>query len=111
MTGRKALSLEDRIEQLERSRYRMLGHVNALNTLILALWVEHLAQQPEGAEQALERRRTYWLDTADEPRVAFPGADPDHLQMVTAEYRKALERLTDLLHQHTLASKSGRLGK
>jgi hypothetical protein len=98
LEGQDPPSLEERVRRLERFRYGMLGRVNALTTMLLSLWADYLHTQPADALAAAQNQRALWLEGAERPPShAFRGADPDHLQLISQEYRDALEQLSDLL--------------
>lgn len=104
---------EERIRMLEGFRYRMLGRVDAIETIALQACLSILekhARDPVATAQAMRAR---WLKAAEAPPSGkFPGVDPVHLDAVSQEYRDAIEQLTDLLLKAAagLATSRGRKG-
>ena len=88
-----ATSLEDRVRDLERFRYAMLGRVNALQHLMLDAWFNILRKSAADFVPAAQELREKWLENAKNPRP-FPGVDPAHLDSVAQEFEKALDDLT-----------------
>jgi hypothetical protein len=97
--GREPPSLEERISRLELSRFRTIGRINALTTMLLTLWGEYLENQPGDALEKIECQRQLWLEGAENV-PPFPGADPDQLQLISDENRKALDDLSKRLVAH-----------
>ena len=98
-----APSLEDRVRDLERFRYTMLGRVNALQQLMLDAWFNILRKSADDLVPAAQELREMWLENAKEPRP-FPGVDPVHLDAVAQEYEKALDDLTKELVRLAIAA-------
>ncbi len=88
-----AHSLEDRVRDLERFRYEMLGRVNALQHMMLDAWINILRKSTDDLVPAAEELREKWLENSKKPRP-FPGVDPAHLDLVAQEYEQAMDNLT-----------------
>jgi hypothetical protein len=96
-------TVEERLRALERFRYRALAQINACQTMTMSLWVAYLGNlvKPEDDPVAfLERQRAAWLKAAEHPQRAFPGADPASLDLISQEYRDALDALSAELLRH-----------
>jgi hypothetical protein len=100
--------LEERVRKLERFRYTTLGRMNAYETLTLDLWMQIVEKSDDPIELA-EGLRSHYLKQALSPG-SFPGVDPTHLDLVSQEYREALEQVLGHLVKlaRVAASKSGR---
>ncbi len=88
-----ASNIEDRLSELERFRYTMLGRVNALQHMMLDAWVNILRKSTDDLVPAAEELREMWIENAKKPRP-FPGADPAHLDLVAQEYEEAMDDMT-----------------
>jgi hypothetical protein len=92
--------LEERVRRLERFRYHALGRINALSTILMTLWVQHLESQPVDPHSQVNSLRKKWLAGVDDHQPVLKGAEPAHAQMVLEEYREALDHLSGLLLAH-----------
>lgn len=106
------LTLEERVRRLEGFRYRALGHINAHSTLLADLWTNVIANSGrERASELLESLSKQWLSDADKP-PQMPGVEPAHLDLISQEYRAALETLIGAMRQKLLAGPTtGSVGK
>ena len=95
-------TIEERVRRLEAFRYWALGRINAQNTLLADLWCNFIAASPGSVLATLERLRDQWLADAANPPAA-PGLDPAYLELVSQEYRAALESLVEMMRQKLLA--------
>ncbi|MGA0595415.1 hypothetical protein [Enterovirga sp. CN4-39] len=100
-----APSLEDRVRNLERFRYRMLGETNAYRTLLLDAWMQLIEKVPDPVGTAEDMKRI-WLSRVDTPAIDLTGIDPVHIDLVSQETSDALGQLTDLLIQYARQAKS-----
>ena len=88
-----ALTIEERLSELERFRYAVLGRVNALQNMVLDAWINLLRKSTDDLVPAAEELRKKWLENAKKTRP-FPSVDPAHLDLVAQEYEEALDNLT-----------------
>ena len=101
--------IENRIAKLEEFRYRTLGRVNAIQTLLFDAWLTLLQNHTDDPVAAAEAMRARWMKRADLPDRQFPDADPAHIDLVGQEHMLALDELTAelirLAHQAKAAAK------
>jgi hypothetical protein len=97
-------TLEERVRRLEAFSYRALGLLNAQNTILSDRWCNVIANaDPQNVLATLDRLRDQWLGDADKPPY-LPGIDPVHLDVVSQEYRDALELLVVVMRQKLQAA-------
>lgn len=89
-------NVEDRLRRLEAFRYAALGTINAQTTIITDLWCNFIAKEPDPVA-IMNRLKAGWLSDAENPTRSFSGVDPAHLDLVSQEYREAIERLADAM--------------
>lgn len=90
--GLRMASLEERIEQLERSRYSQLAQLNALRTMAIGAWVFICRQQsnPEAFASALSDA---WLRGAEDTVRDLRPLSAAEIAHVSDLYRSAIEAL------------------
>lgn len=86
--------LEDRVLALEKSRFRVVGRINALTTLILDLWLNHLERHTADPVATCEKMRSEWLEQSKAPNTMYLGPDPAQVEIALQESTEALEHLT-----------------
>jgi hypothetical protein len=89
-----APTLQERVERLERFRYRMLGVINAQNVIIADLLCDNQLIPEEHSFQALEALRKNWLVGLNRPTGALRSADPVEGDLIAQEFQEAVDRLT-----------------
>lgn len=87
-------TIENRIQRLEKSRYKMIGRINALQTIALSGWTKTILETQSDPVGYAEAIRKQWLSTADQPQRSFHGADPAEIDLISQEYLDALDDLT-----------------
>ena len=85
-------TLEDRVAELEASRYRQIGAINASNHLLMDLWLNYLEAKVDNVPAAMDALRKSWLKNASVSK-SFPGVDPVHIEVAHQEYVEALDLL------------------
>jgi hypothetical protein len=93
------VSLEDRVRELERFRFTMIGRLNACQTLLFDVWLKFLAMQSADPVATVDALRTSWLRITEAPDRTLLDLDPAHLDLVNQEYREARDKLTAELVQ------------
>jgi hypothetical protein len=88
------VSLEDRVRELERFRFTMIGRLNACQTLLFDVWLNLLAMRSADPVATVNALRASWLRIAEAPDRTFLDVNPAHLDLVNQEYRHALDKLT-----------------
>ena len=96
-----ASDIEERVRRLERFRFRALGMMNAQATMLMDLWMQFLETADDAAVNDLAQN---WLSDAERAHE-FPGADPAELDLISQEYRDALTRLLQAIHQKRSAGR------
>ena len=91
------MTLEDRIRELEHSRYVLLGEINAMRTVALSAWMTLIARGSTKPKDAIEQMRASWFSTVSHPLRSFPGQDPAYLDAISQEYETALKDFLSLL--------------
>jgi hypothetical protein len=84
--------LEQRVQRLERFRYRMLGMINVQNTIIADLVCEQLFTE-DYPSQALEALKQNWLVRTEQPTQALRSIDPAEGDLIAQEFREAVDLL------------------
>jgi hypothetical protein len=88
------ISLEDRVRELERFRFTMIGRLNACQTVLFDVWLNFLAIRSADPVATVNALRASWLRVAEAPNRTFLDVGPAHLDLVEREYRDALDKLT-----------------
>ena len=92
-----APSLEDRVRALEGTRIRMIGRINACQTLVISALVNVIPKLQGDNLEIAETFRSAWLEAAEKPTQDFPGIDPATLDVLGQEYRDAIDELSGQL--------------
>ncbi len=87
-------SLEDRVRALEGTRVRMIGRINACQTLVIGVWVNVIPKLQGDPLEIAETFRSVWLEAAEKPAGDFPGIDPVTLDVIGQEYRDVIDELS-----------------
>lgn len=104
--------VEKRLEVLERHRFKTLGRINALETLVNELWLDFAGRSNLDRAEFIRGVRQVYLDRADAPQRHFVGVDPAELDLIGQEYREALFQILANLERIASAEpKSGRQPK
>jgi hypothetical protein len=103
--------LEERVRRLEAFRYSAIGFINAQNTLISDLWCNFiLNNEPDKVRQTMLRLREHWLADSDKSLVSTEGVDAAHLDLISQQYREALELLIATMEQKLKPGPTSGLG-
>ena len=90
-------SLEDRVRALEGTRVRMIGRINACQTLVIGVWVNVIPKLQGDNLEIAETFRSAWLEGAEKPIRDFPELDSATLDVLGQEYRDAIDDLSGQL--------------
>lgn len=96
-----AISLEDRVRELEAFRFRMLGRINACQTLAIGAWA-HIALNSDDPVARTREAIDAWQRGAERVHH-LPGTDPVHLDAISQEYQEAIADLSAELLEHVQA--------
>ena len=86
-------TLKDRVLRLEESRFRTVGEINALRTMLLSAWMTLIRRSSSPPGEAIAQLKDAWLSQPSEPLRAFPGIDSSELGAIAQEYEKSIARL------------------
>lgn len=104
-------SLEERVDKLERRAVAQMGRINALEKIALSAFSEVIMQSPDPIAYITSAKEA-WTGAPSTPARPFPGVDPVYLDLVSAEYDKAIADILGMLEAHIrslVAARSGRL--
>jgi len=85
--------VEKRLESLERYRFKALGRINALETLLMELWLDFAGRSEVSRADFIRGVRKVYLERADYPQRHFVGADPAEIDLIGQEYRESLSQI------------------
>jgi hypothetical protein len=86
-------SIEERVQRLERFRYRTLGMIKSRNVIIADLICDWLIDHGEHHQQALEMLGRNWHVQAEQPTAELRLIDPAEGDLISREYHEAKNRL------------------
>jgi hypothetical protein len=103
------MTLEERVEALERSRLKQLARLNAHETLLLEIWAQFAIKYADDASEFAAHMREFYRQRADMPARMFPGADPAQLDLLSQEYAEAIDDVVS--HLQTLVARAASMGR
>lgn len=103
-------TLEERILTLEKSRFSINAQINAMNALIIQLWIERLLEHGEPLSEAKRLSDGMLAASRTSGNYNFSGVDPVVLDGLGQETEQQLEILWSQIMDYlrlNLAAKSG----
>ena len=95
-------SIEDRVRRLEESRYRTIGELYVLRTMLLSAWTTLVHQSSAPPAEVIAQLKSAWLPASPQVNRVFPGTDPSEIAAFSHEYEVAIARLFTELERAVL---------
>lgn len=86
-------SLEDRVRRLEESRYKTVGQINALRTMLLSAWMTLIQKSSSPPAKIIAELQQAWLPSSPQAKKVFPGIDPSELAAFQQEFETSISGL------------------
>lgn len=93
MTAEEIEQLKQRVARLEESRYKTVGEMNALRTMLLSAWLTLIQRSSSSPQEILSQLQQAWLPKSPQAQKVFPGIDSSELAAFSQEYETSISRL------------------